>query len=64
MTDQEKIAELKAALKVASEALSIASDWNVSEVQVSVPASWNLEASEDGMYSTYGLSQKLKQLSK
>jgi hypothetical protein len=67
MSDQEQIKKLKEALKVAAEALSIASDWNVSQVQVNPPKEWNLdggeEDSEQGWCSTYALAMKLRQLS-
>ena len=65
MSDQEKIAELKKALKVAAAALSIASDWNVDRMELEVPKEWDLdnEGEEEGWYRTSTLTQKLKQLS-
>lgn len=65
--EQKVRAELelyKNALAVAAEALSIASDWNVDEVEIeNMPVSLGLE-SEDNMYSTYELANKLKQIAK
>lgn len=67
MTEKEQIIELKKALAIASKALSIAADWNVSDVQVHPPKEWDLEAynenPEDGWCSTRELSRKLKMLS-
>ena len=66
-TDQEIITELKKALLIASEALSIAADWNVNELQVHPPKEWNLDSyeedTEDGWCSTRELSRKLLALS-
>lgn len=66
MTDQEKIKQLKEALLIASNALSIASDWNVGQVQVNPPKEWNLDGGdedpEEGWCSTYALAKKLEQL--
>lgn len=66
MTQDEKIAQLKEALMIASKALSIAADWNVSDVQVNPPKNWNLESyNEDpknGWCSTRALSNKLRML--
>lgn len=56
-----QIKELKEALRVAADALAIASDWNVDSVQVTIPENWDLEP-EDGMYRTSEIAQKLKQL--
>lgn len=65
MSDQEKIKELKEALKVAANALSIASDWNVDRMELEVPKEWDLddEGEEEGWYSTSSLEMKLRQLS-
>lgn len=67
MTPEDKIKELKAALKVAADALSIAADWNVGQVQVNPPKEWNLDGGDedpaDGWCSTRDLSRKLRQLS-
>lgn len=66
MNDKETIAKLKEALKIAADALSIASDWNVNQVQVNPPKEWNLDGGdedpEDGWCSTYELANKLRQL--
>lgn len=66
MTDAEKIQQLKQALLVAAEALSIASDWNVNQVQVNPPKEWDLDGGEEdpeqGWCSTYALAIKLRQL--
>lgn len=68
MTQTEEIKKLKEALKVAADALSIASDWNVNQVQVNPPKEWELDGGEedpeDGWCSTYALAKKLEQLSK
>jgi hypothetical protein len=66
MTKDEEIKKLKEALKVAADALSIASDWNVNAIQVNPPKEWNLdgggEDAEDGWCSTHELAAKLRQL--
>lgn len=56
-----EIQELKEALRVAADALSIAADWNVDDVQVDVPETWGLDA-EDGMYRTNEIANKIRQL--
>lgn len=67
MTKDEEIVKLKQALKIAADALSIAADWNVNQVQVNPPKEWNLsggnEDPEDGWCSTNALAQKLRYLS-
>lgn len=67
MSEQETIKKLKEALKVAADALDIASDWNVGQVQVNPPKEWDLdggdEDAEDGWCSTRALATKLRQLS-
>lgn len=59
-------AELKQALKVAAEALDIASDWHVENAQCNPPPEWNLPADgedpADGWCSTRALAQKLREL--
>lgn len=40
MTSEQEIKKLKEALKVAADALSIAADWNVNQVQVNPPKEW------------------------
>lgn len=68
MTDKETIAQLKQALKVAADALNIASDWNVDQVQVNPPLEWDLDGGDedpaDGWCSTRDLARKLEALSK
>lgn len=68
MNQTEEIKKLKEALKVAADALSIASDWNVNQVQVNPPKEWELDGGEedpeDGWCSTSALAEKLEQLSK
>lgn len=58
--------ELKTALLIAAEALDIASDWNVRDVQVYPPSEWGLESygenAADGWCSTRQLAKKLRQL--
>lgn len=67
MTQEEKINQLKQALKIAADALDIASDWNVGQVQVNPPKEWELDGGdedpEDGWCSTRDLARKLRQLS-
>lgn len=65
MTQEEKIKQLKQALKVAADALSIANNWNVSEMELELPSEWKLdnEGLEEGWCSTNELSSKLRQLS-
>lgn len=66
MTDSEKIVQLKQALLLAAEALFIASDWNVNQVQINPPKEWDLDGGEedpeDGWCSTDSLARKLRQL--
>ena len=58
--------ELKQALNLAADALDIASDWNLDNVQITPPPKWNLPASgedpADGWCSTRALAQKLREL--
>lgn len=67
MNQDEQIKKLKQALQVAADALDIASDWNVDQVQVNPPKEWELdggdEDAEDGWCSTRDLARKLRQLS-
>ena len=60
------IEEMKKALEIAADALSIASDWDLPAVQVSPPKEWGLdgggEDSGDGWCSTYELSEKLREI--
>lgn len=65
MTQEDEIKQLKAALKVAADALSIASDWNVDQMELEVPKEWDLddEGLEEGWYSTMDLSRKFRILS-
>ena len=68
MSDAETIIKLKQALKVAGDALAIASDWNFDTVQVYPPKEWRLpgggERPSEGWCSTSALSDKLLKLSK
>ena len=68
MDDKETIKKLKEALNIAADALSIAADWNVNQVQVNPPKEWDLDGGEedpeDGWCSTQSLSNKLKSLAK
>ena len=65
---EARVEELSKALTVAADALDIASDWHVGEVQVDPPKEWKLDAiSEDpdeGWCSTSALAQKLRELAK
>lgn len=67
MSQEQEIKKLKEALKVAADALSIAADWNVNQVQVNPPKEWDLDGGgedpEDGWCSTSALARKLRQLS-
>ena len=67
MSQEQEIKKLKEALKVAADALSIAADWNVNQVQVNPPKEWNLDGGdenpEEGWCSTSSLARKLRQLS-
>lgn len=67
MNQEEQIKKLKEALAIAADALSIASDWNVNQVQVNPPKEWDLDGGdedpEDGWCSTSALAHKLRQLS-
>lgn len=58
--------KLKEALRVAADALVIASDWDIPSMQVSPPSEWMLEvAGEDqaeGWCGTYALAKKLREL--
>lgn len=57
---------LKDALKIAANALEIASDWDLPAVQVSPPPEWNLEGGgedpSDGWCGTYALAIKLREI--
>lgn len=68
MTQDEEIKKLKEALLLASKALSIAADWNVSDVQINPPKEWDLDSynedPEDGWCSTRELSRKLAQMAR
>lgn len=58
--------EMKKALEIAADALSIADDWNLPAVQVNPPAEWGLDGGgedpTDGWCSTMALSDKLREL--
>ena len=60
--------EIKRALKVAADALQIASDWGLPDVQAHPPGEWNLDTVEEkaseGWCSTAALSNKLRELAK
>jgi hypothetical protein len=68
MNQAEEIKQLKEALRVAAKALSIASEWNLNQVQVHPPKEWDLDGGDedpaDGWCSVSALASKLKQLSK
>lgn len=59
---KEEIQQYKDALRVAADALAIASDWNIEEVELeNVPDFLDLEIPlSNNMYGTLDLSQKLK----
>lgn len=65
MTQEDQIKQLKQALKVAADALSIANDWNVNEMEIDVPSEWELDSEglEEGWCFTSELCSKLRQLS-
>jgi hypothetical protein len=56
----------KEALQVASQAIEIASDWHLEDVEVTVPARWGMdtEGLEPGWCCTSLLAQKLREFSK
>jgi len=58
--------EMRVALRVAAEALDIAEDWHVEEVQCHPPKEWELEAysepAEEGWCSTTALASKLREI--
>jgi hypothetical protein len=60
--------EIRKALLVAADALEIASDWNVVDVQVNPPFQWGLiayeESTADGWCSVMELARKLRELAK
>lgn len=60
------VEEMKKALQIAADALSIANDWNLYDVQVSPPKEWGLyaedEDAEDGWCSTQALANKLREI--
>lgn len=60
--------EMKRGLAVAADAVSVASDWHLEEVQISPPRNWELDAvaedPQEGWCSTSGLARKLKELSR
>ena len=66
MNDAEKNQQLKQALLVAADALSIANNCNVNQVQVNPPKEWDLDGGEEdpeeGWCSTNSLVSKLRQL--
>jgi hypothetical protein len=66
MDEALTIEELKQALKVAANALSIADDWNLPCVQAEPPKEWNLDGGgedpADGWCSTMALVDKLREL--
>lgn len=65
-TNMRTEAEYKRALMVAADALDIAADWNVENVQVDPPKDWHLPAygedPDDGWCSTRALAQMLRNL--
>ena len=58
--------ELKTALMLAADALEIANDWNLYDVQIEPPREWGLYAEQediaDGWCSTRSLANKLREL--
>lgn len=58
--------EIKKGLEIAADALDIADDWNVTNIQVNPPVEWKLEAYGedilDGWCATVQLAQKLREL--
>lgn len=61
-----KVVNLKDALLIAAEALDIAGDWGVEDVQVNPPAKWDLDADNedplDGWCSVTELASKFREL--
>jgi hypothetical protein len=60
------VKEMKQALRIAADALSIANDWSIYDVQVNPPKEWGLYAeyddAEDGWCSTHALANKLREI--
>lgn len=58
--------EVRKALLIAADALEIAGDWNVADVQVYPPEEWGLESysenAQDGWCSVRQLAKKLREL--
>lgn len=63
--DLSRSTELRKALEIAADALDIAADWNITNVQVHPPVHWQLPAydenPEDGWVSTRALAEKLRE---
>lgn len=64
--DKKLQVEVKKALEIAANALNIAADWNITDVQVNPPVEWGLNAytenEDEGWCSTRELAGKLKEL--
>lgn len=60
------VEEMKQALRIAADALSISNDWNLYDVQVNPPKEWGLyaedEDADDGWCSTQALANKLREI--
>lgn len=68
LADNDSLTEMRKALLVAADALEIASDWNVTDVQVNPPEDWALDAYEesaaDGWCSVMELVRKLREMAR
>ena len=58
--------QLKEALKIAADALEIASEWIVTDIEIDTPKEWNLNAScdpqNDGWVPAMALVEKLRSM--
>ena len=56
--------DLKKALKIAADALEIADDWAMTDIEIDTPKEWSADVSscEDGWISTMALVEKLRSM--
>jgi len=62
------LSEIRLALNLAADALNIASDWNMNQVQINPPREWKLpggeESAREGWCTTDSLAAKLRKIAK